>query len=55
MKKFLSVLLSSAIFICSWAIKASALGIYDISAECAALVCVETGELLFEKNAHRDH
>lgn len=55
MKKFLSVLLSSAIFICSWAIKASALGIYDISAECAALVCVETGELLFEKNAHRVH
>ena len=55
MKKFLSLFLSVLVIIPLFAIYAEGLSSDALSAECAALMCVQTGELLFEKNAHLHH
>lgn len=55
MKRFLSVILSVVIGVGSACFRAEALGSSDLSAERAALMCAETGELLFSKNAYEKH
>lgn len=55
MKRFLSVFLSSIFLLSLFAFGAEGLGSYDLSAECAVVLCVQTGEILFGKNAHKRH
>lgn len=55
MKRLLSVIFCVVIFVGRFCFQADALNASDLSAECAALVCVETGELLFSKNAYKKH
>ncbi len=52
MKKFLSVILSLFFVFGVCCVESNALGVYDISAQSAVLMCVETGEVLFSKNPH---
>ncbi len=52
MKRFLSLTLSLILIFGVCSIHSNALGIYDISAKSAVLMCVETGEVLFSKNPH---
>ena len=55
MKKCLSLFLAVVVLIPLFAVAAKGLDCDALSAECAALMCVQTGELLFEKNAHTRH
>lgn len=55
MKKLLSLISAFAIIMPLFAFSAKGLGADTLSAECAALMCVQTGELLFEKNAYERH
>lgn len=55
MKKFISALSTFIILFLLFAFSAEGLGSYDLSAECAVVMCVQTGEILFEKNAHKRH
>lgn len=55
MKRLLTVFLTVTVIVATFGIKTGALGASEISAECAALMCVQTGELLFEKNAYEKH
>lgn len=55
MKKFISVFLSLIIALQLFALSARGADGCDLSTECAALMCVQTGELLLEKNAHKRH
>lgn len=55
MKKFLSVFLSVIIVFLLFAFSAEGLDCCDLSAECAVVMCVQTGEILFEKNSHKRH
>ncbi len=53
MNRFLSLILIIAIFFGVCTVESNALGIYDISAKSAVVMCVETGEVLFAKNEHQ--
>lgn len=55
MKKLISLLLIAAVISPLFAFGARGAGCGDLSAECAALMCVQTGRLLYEKNAHTRH
>ena len=55
MKRFLSVILCAVICAGCFGFRADGLSASDLSAECAALMCVETGELLFSKNPYEKH
>lgn len=55
MKKCLSLFLAVVLIIPLFAVEAKGLDRDALSAECAALMCVQTGELLFEKNAYTRH
>ncbi len=52
MKKCISVFSALVIAFSLFAVCAKGLDADALSAQCAALMCVQTGELLFEKNAH---
>ncbi|MBQ7596466.1 MAG: D-alanyl-D-alanine carboxypeptidase, partial [Clostridia bacterium] len=52
MKKIISLFLALLLFTSLFAVDAKGLSADALSAQCAALMCVQTGELLFEKNAH---
>lgn len=53
MKRLLSVLLSLIVLLPLFAFSAEGLDSCDLSAECAVVMCVQTGEILFEKNAYK--
>ncbi len=53
MKRVLSVILSFIVLLPLFAFPAEGLDSCDLSAECAVVMCVQTGEILFEKNAYR--
>lgn len=55
MKKLSFLICAVFIFICIFSIKTKAVGLNDVSAECAVLMSVQTGEILFAKNAHERH
>ena len=55
MKRFWSVVLCVVICVGSACFQSEALSLSDLSAECAALMCAETGNLLFSKNAYEKH
>ena len=55
MKKCISLFLAVVLMTPLFAVAAKGLDSDALSAECAALMCVQTGELLFEKNAHTRH
>ncbi len=55
MRKILSVLFSAIFVFSLFAFSAEGLDGCDLSAECAALMCVQTGKILFEKNAYKRH
>ncbi len=55
MKKFVSFFITCIVFVSLFAFSAKGLDCCDLSAECAAVMCVQTGELLFQKNAHSRH
>lgn len=52
MKKFISIIILSVFTFSLCAFKADCIDAPDLSAECAALMCVQTGELLYQRNAY---
>lgn len=55
MRKILSVFLSLIFVFSLFAFSAEGLDCCDLSAECAVVMCVQTGEILFEKEAYKRH
>lgn len=55
MKKVISIILAFIFVFPLFAFSAEGLDSCDLSAECAVVMCVQTGEILFEKNAHIRH
>lgn len=55
MKRVLSVGFILIFMFLLFAFPAEGLDSCDLSAECAAVMCVQTGEILFEKNAYERH
>ncbi len=55
MKRLFSVIVCLVVFLSCLYIEACGIEAADVSAECAALMCVQTGELLYSKNAYKRH
>ena len=55
MKKFIAVIFTAAIFLNISGFAAKGAAEPYVSAQCAALMCVQTGELIYDKNAFERH